>query len=312
MYDVCVVGAGPAGLGAGMYAGRLNLRTLIVGEEAGGLIATTTLVENYPGFVSIPGGKLAERLLEHAKHYGVELIEERVEEIRQNCNVFEVLTSSGSRYEAKSVILATGTVHRKLPAKNAEKFEGRGVYYCALCDAPLFRDRKVAVVGGGDGAAKEALLLAEYAEKVYILCRDEGLHAEPPNLRKIEENPRIEIINHTNVVEILGEERVSGVLMQRQGREERLEVEGVFVAIGGIPRSELARRLGVEVNEKGEVVTDKQARTNLAGVFAAGDVTAGGFRQAIISVAEGVTAAYSAYRYLTSEYVETRRCNGEP
>ncbi len=311
MYDVCVVGAGPAGLGAGMYAGRLNLRTLIVGEDAGGLIATTTLVENYPGFVSIPGGKLAERLLEHAAHYGVELVEERVEDIKRGCNGFEVLTRS-DRYEAKSIILATGTVHRKLPAKNAERFEGRGVYYCALCDAPLFRGRRVAVVGGGDGAAKEALLLAEYAERVFILCRDESLHAEPPNLKKVEENPKIEVVNHTNVVEILGDEVVTGVVMQRRGREERLEVEGVFVAIGGIPRSELARKLGVEVNERGEIVTDKQARTSLPGVFAAGDVTAGGFRQAIISVAEGVTAAYSAYRYLTSEYVETRRCDGEP
>ncbi len=307
MYDVCVVGAGPAGLGAGMYAGRLNLRTLIVGEDAGGLIATTTLVENYPGFVSISGTELAGRLLEHARHYGVELVEERVEEIRKVCNGFEVATGSG-RYQAKSVILATGTAHRKLPAKNADRFEGRGVYYCALCDAPLLRDRRAAVVGGGDGAAKEALLVAEYAQKVYILCRDEGLHAEPPNLRKVEENPRIEIINHTNVVEIAGDDVVREVVMERHGRTERLEVDGVFVAIGGVPRSELAVKLGVEVNEKGEVVTDKKGRTSMPGVFAAGDVTSGGFRQAIISVAEGVSAAYSAYRYLTSEYVETRRC----
>ncbi len=310
MHDVIVIGAGPAGLAAGMYAGRLNLRTLIIGEDVGGLIATTQLVENYPGFKQISGEELAERLLEHAEEYGVELVEARATDVERTQEGFRVLTEEKS-YSAKALIFATGTRHRKLPAKRAEEYENRGVYYCALCDGPLFRDRTVAVVGGSDSAAKEALLLAEYARRVYIIYRGSRLRGEPPNIRRVEENEKIEVIYRTSILEVRGDRRLRSVVLDREYKGSReLELDAVFVAIGGEPQSELAKRLGVETNEKGEIVIDRDSRTSVAGVFAAGDVVASSFKQAIVGVAEGVVAAYSAYRYVTSGYVATRASGG--
>ncbi len=310
MHDVIVIGAGPAGLAAGMYAGRLNLRTLIIGEDVGGLIATTQLVENYPGFKQISGEELSERLLEHAEEYGVELVEARATDVERTQEGFRVLTEEGS-YPAKALIFATGTRHRKLPAKRAEEYENRGVYYCALCDGPLFRNRTVAVVGGSDSAAKEALLLAEYARRVYIIYRGSRLRGEPPNIRRVEENEKIEVIYRTSILEIKGDRRLRSVVLDREYKGSReLELDAVFVAIGGEPQSELAKKLGVETNEKGEIVIDRDSRTNVAGVFAAGDVVASSFKQAIVGVAEGVVAAYSAYRYVTSGYVATRASGG--
>jgi thioredoxin reductase (NADPH) len=307
MYDVIILGAGPAGLAAGMYAGRLNMRTLIIGEEVGGLIATTQLVENYPGFKQISGEELSERLMEHAEEYGVELVEARAIDVERIEEGFRVVTDEDESYEGKTLIFATGTRHRKLPAKGAEEYENRGVYYCALCDGPLFKDKVVAVVGGSDSAAKEALLLAEYARKVYIIYRGEKLRGEPPNLRRIEENEKIEVIYRTNIVEVKGDRLLRSVVLDREyNGSKELSLDGVFVAIGGEPQSELAKKLGVETNEKGEIIIDRDSRTSVAGVFAAGDVVASSFKQAIVGVAEGVVAAYSAYRFVTSGYVATR------
>jgi thioredoxin reductase (NADPH) len=307
MYDVIIIGAGPAGLAAGMYAGRLNLRTLIIGEDVGGLIATTQLVENYPGFKRISGEELSERLLEHAEEYGVELVEARVIDVEKTADGFRVLTDEDESYSAKALIFATGTRHRRLPAKGAEQYENRGIYYCALCDGPLFKNKVVAVVGGSDSAAKEALLLAEYARKVYIIYRGEKLRGEPPNLRRIEENEKIEVIYRTNIVEVKGDRLLRSIVLDREyNGSKELSLDGVFVAIGGEPQSELAKKLGVETNEKGEIIIDRDSRTSVAGVFAAGDVVASSFKQAIVGVAEGVVAAYSAYRFVTSGYVATR------
>ncbi len=306
MLDVIIVGSGPAGLAAGMYSGRLNLKTLIIGDSVGGTIATTTNIENYPGFKRISGEELSQLLKEHAEEYGVEILEDRVELIEKKDNFFQVETEEGESFTSRTIIFATGTKHRKLPAKRAEEFENRGVYYCALCDGPLFKDKVVAVVGGSDSAAKEALLLQEYASKVYIIYRGEKIHPEPPNLRRVEESKKIEIINRANILEVKGDKRLRSVVLDREyNGSNELSLDAVFVAIGGEPQSELAKSLGVKTNSKGEIIIDREAKTNIEGVFACGDVCDTKFKQAVVGVAEGVMAAYSAYQYITSSEVET-------
>ncbi len=306
MHDLIIIGAGPSGLAAGMYAGRLGLKTLIIGDSIGGALATTTNIENYPGFKSISGEELINLLKEHALEYGVELIEELVESVEKKNGSFEIETEEGESFSSKALIFATGTKRRKLPAKNAELFENRGIYYCALCDGPLFKDKVVGVVGGSDSAAKEALILQQYARKVYIIYRGEKIHPEPPNLRRIEQSSKIEVINRANILEVAGRERLEKVILDREfnGRRE-LKLDAVFVAIGGLPRSELAESIGVATNEKGEIIIDREAKTNIPGVFACGDVVDTKFKQAIVGVGEAVVAAYSAYEYITKQEVKT-------
>ena len=183
--------------------------------------------------------------------------------------------------------------------KGAEEFKSKGVHYCALCDGALYKDKVVAVIGGSDTAAKEALLLAQHAKKVYIIYRKEKIRAEPINLKLIEKNNKIEIINNTNVVEILGDKLVNKVILDKEYNGSReLTLNGIFGAIGHIPLSDLAVKLGVKINNKKEIMIDRESKTNVKGIFAAGDVVDSGFKQAITGVAEGVVAAHSAYSYI--------------
>lgn len=315
MYDVIIIGAGVTGLAAGMYAGRLNLKTLVLGstsgteQPVGGVITLTEVVENYPGFIRLTGSELAVNIKKHAEDYKarVAIKEERVAEItRRHEALCFVVKTEEAEYRSKSVIFATGTRWRKLPMKGAKEFENRGVHYCALCDGPVYNGKVVAVVGGSDTAVKEALFLAEYAKKVYIIYRSDKIRPEPVNARRVAENKKIGVINNTNIIEIVGNKLVSEVRLDKNFEgSEVLKIDGVFGAIGSTPLSELATGLGVKTNEKGEImINHKDSSTNVKGVFAAGDVTDKDFKQAITGVAEGVTAAHSAYRYVTeNEFV---------
>ncbi len=304
MYDVVVIGAGVSGLAAGMYSARLGMKCLVIGDSIGGTITLTDVVENYPGFKSISGYDLAEAIREHAESYEVEILEEYVRDVEKCKNIFKV--HADKVYRAKTIIFATGTRRRKLNVKGSEKFENKGLHYCALCDGPLYKNKVVAVVGGSDSAAKEALLLTNYAEKVYIIYRGEKLRAEPINKKMVEENEKIEILKKTNIIELLGNNKLTGVVLDREYKKSNiLNVDAVFVAIGGVPNSELAKKLGVKTNEKGEIIIDREAKTNIKGVFACGDVTDSKFKQAITGVAEAVVASYSAYRYISNELIYT-------
>ena len=208
----------------------------------------------------------------------------------------------------KTILFATGTKWKKLPesVKGSREFENKGVNYCAICDGPLFRNKIVGVVGGSDSAAKDAMLLSEHAKKVYIIYRGEKIHPEPINMKRVEQNKKIEIINNTNVAEVKGEQIVKSVVLDRmyKGKKE-LELDGIFIAIGHIVLSDLAKPLGVKLNGKGEIIIDhKTSETNIEGVYAAGDVADKPFKQAITGVAEGCTAAYSAYEYITKGKIE--------
>jgi len=308
-YDFIFIGAGVAGLAAGMYGGRLGMKTLVLGAShgsempIGGTITTTKTMENYPGFKCISGRELAIKIKEHAESYdAVEIKQEKVEKVEKKGEKFIVKTDK-NEYNAKSVLFATGTKWKELEIPGAAEFKNRGVAFCALCDAPLFKDKVVAVIGGSDTAVKDALILAEYAKKVYIIYRRDKLRSEPASLERIVKNKKIEVVYNTNVVAIEGGDVVEGVKLDKKYKgKDGLTVNGVFVAIGHVALSDLAKELGVNLNEKGEIMIDhKTSETNVDGVFGAGDVADKPFKQAITGVAEGCTAAHSAFEYINQK-----------
>lgn len=296
-----IVGGGAAGYPAAIYAARFSLKTLVIAKERGGLITTTHVVENYPGFVRVSGTELMDKMEEHVKDYDVPIVDGEVIDIQKEGDYFIVKTKE-KQYKTKTVVIATGTERRKLGIPGEDEYYGKGVSYCATCDGPLFRDKVIGVVGGSDSAAKEALLLAEYGSRVYIIYRKEKIHPEPINMKRVEENEKIEIINNTNVKEVKGEKFITHVLLDRDfDGTNKLELGGLFIEIGHIPQSQLADKLGVKLNDKKEIIIDKLSRTNVPGVFAAGDVADLEWKQAITGAAEGCVAAYSAYEYISGK-----------
>jgi len=299
-YDIIILGLGPAGAGCAIYAARFNMDVLAIGKVYGGLITTTHVVENYPGIASATGSELMEMFREHLNSLNVPYITDEVQEIEKEGEIF-VIKTFFQQFKAKSILFATGSEHRKLNIPGEVKFSGKGVSYCATCDGPFYSDKKVAVIGGSDSAAKEALFLAQNAEKVYIIYRKDEIRAEPINKQRVLENDKIEIIHNTNITEINGNESVHSVTFDSG---EEFEIDGVFIEIGSIPNSELAQSIGVETNQKGEIKINRKSETNIPGVFAAGDVADAPFKQAITGVSEGVVAAYSVFDYLKNEKIK--------
>jgi thioredoxin-disulfide reductase len=307
-YDVVIIGGGVTGYGAGMYAGRLGLKTLIVGDILGGTIILTNIVENYPGFKKTTGQELADALREHALDYKdfVSIKEGRVTKIERNSPEESFVVHVGEEpILAKTIIYATGTKWKELQVPGHDEYRNRGVHYCALCDGFFYRGKDVAIVGGGDSAAKEALLLAEHASNVYVLIRGDSLHAEPVNKERILKSPNIKIVTSINITDIKGDDKgVTHVELDKEHNgSKELKLDGIFVAIGHIALSDVAKEAGVELNQKGEIKINRKAETNVPGFFAAGDVVDTHFKQAIIGVAEGVMASYSAYQYTTSKKI---------
>ncbi|MCX8195071.1 MAG: FAD-dependent oxidoreductase [Candidatus Micrarchaeota archaeon] len=303
LYDLIVIGSGVSGLAGAMYAARLGLKVLVLGELRGGTITLTHLVENYPGFVSISGLELAQKLEEHARSYpNVEIKDAKVTKIARNEGGGFSITSDAGSYMAKSVLYATGTEHKKLGVKGEEGFANKGVHYCALCDGAFYKNKVAAVIGGSDTAAKDALVLTEWCSKVYIIYRGEKIRPEPVNYERVMRNEKIEVISNTNVLEIYGSRKVEGVVLDRPyNGSDRLPLDAVFIAIGHVPLSRLAAEVGVELDAKGYVKINRNSETNVPGFFAAGDVTDTRFKQAIVGVGEAVEAAYSAYLFLAGK-----------
>lgn len=297
IHDLIIIGSGMAGMGCAIYAGRFELKTLVIGELPGGTITLTHLVENYPGYKRLSGLELATKLQEHVEDVGVPMKQGKIVDIsrenEQSC--FKLTADNGDTYQAKTVLLATGTDHRKLGIPGEAELTNKGVSYCATCDGPFFRDKNLIMVGGADSAVKESLLLAKYGTKVSIVYRGEEVRAEPINKRRMEATENIEVINNTNITEIIGKDFVEKVKFDTGGE---MECQGVFIEIGRIPRTELAEKMGVERNKSGEVLINKMSETNIPGFFAAGDCTASDWKQGIIGVAEGCMAAYTASEYI--------------
>lgn len=310
IYDLVIIGSGPAGLTASIYASRYKVSNLVIGKQKGGTIGLAHKVENYPGFVSISGLKLMEKMEEQVKKLGAEIIYDPVESIKKEKDVFKVYADGEKEFQGKTLILATGTERRKLSIPGEEEFLGRGVTYCHTCDAPFFQDKIVAVVGGADSAVSGAIHTAEYAKKVYIIYRKDKLRAEPVWVEQALSNPKIEPIYNTNVIEIKGDRVVKSVVLDSpyQGAKE-LVLDGVFIEIGGVPGTALAKIAGVETTGAGYVRVDKEMKTNIPGIFAAGDMTdfRPRFQQLVTVEAMGAVAAASAYQFLKHQTAPPQR-----
>jgi len=302
MYDLIIVGAGAAGLAASIYASRYKISHLIFGETLGGQGMLAGTVENYPGYVSISGPELMKNFVNQVKHYGVEIKQEKVGGLAKIENGFEVKTDK-EKYQAKTLILAMGASFRHLNIPGEDKFLGRGVSYCTTCDIPLFRDKVVAIIGGGDSAVTGAIHASAFAKKVYIIHRRNEYRAEPVWVEKLKQSKNIEEILSTQITQISGGEKVESISLDKpyQG-SQILKVDGVFIEVGQVPSSVLVGQLGVELDERSYIKVNPGMATNVPGIFAAGDLAAiqGGilFRQFITAASDGARAAASVYQYL--------------
>jgi thioredoxin reductase (NADPH) len=289
MYDLIIIGGGPAALAGAVYAARYKLNTLVIASHIGGQIAEAKDIENWPGIKNISGIKLMENFEDHARSLGVAIIQEEAKDIRK-----EELFIVNNKYQSRSLLLACGCEKRKLNIPGEKEFAGRGVSYCATCDAAFFRKKVVGVVGGSDAAAVAALIVAEFADKVYIIYRNDSIRAEPRWIDKIKANKKIEIITNTNVKEIKGNKTVSSVIFDN-GKE--FPLSGLFIEAGTVPSSSLAAQLKAKTDKEGYIIVDSAQRTNIKGVYAAGDATTGSnkFRQVITACAEAAVAVRSSW-----------------
>ncbi|MEM1582408.1 MAG: FAD-dependent oxidoreductase [Candidatus Bathyarchaeia archaeon] len=297
-YDVIVIGGGPAGLTAAIYASRMGLKTLVLdGNMPGGRASEAPLIENFPGFPDgISGIDLVERMLKQAERFGAEIkFPEEVLDMNLSGPI-KVVWTRYSGYRGYSVIIATGTQRKKLIVSGETEFLGRGVSYCAVCDAPFFRDRVVAVVGFNNEALEDTLYISGFAKKVILISHGEKSEVEVDLLRKIREKQNIEFVD-AKVSSINGDVYVKSITIAAQAGAEEIPVEGVFIILGSVPVTNIVRKSGVVVDERGCIRVDRAQSTNVEGVFAAGDCTCGGM-QVATAVGEGAMAALQAYRYI--------------
>ena len=305
MREVIIIGSGPAGYTAAIYTARAGLKPLMIASsvEPGGELMKTTEVENFPG---VPNGLMGPDLMyamqEQAERFGTEVLLDDVTEVELNGDVKIVKTGSGQTYEAKAVILATGAAYRELGLPREKELSGHGVSWCATCDGFFFREKTIAVVGGGDSAMEEAMFLTRFASKVYLIHRRDSFKASKTMVDRVLENPKIEVVYNSAVAEIKGESKVEGLVIENtvDGSKSDLEVTGLFIAIGSDPRVGLVQGK-VELSEDHFIKVDgRSSKTNVPGVFACGDVIDPTYRQAITAAGSGCVAALDAEHYLTA------------
>ncbi|MCK4347714.1 MAG: thioredoxin-disulfide reductase [Thermoplasmatales archaeon] len=302
-YELAIIGAGPAGYSAGIYAARAGIKAVIFDESGGGGLAMLSPnIENYAGFESISGTELMEKMKQHASKYVDIKFYEEVKKIDKLDGKFAIKTSEGE-YTVGAIILSTGTEHRKLNAPGEAELQGKGVSYCATCDGFFFKDKKVAVVGGGNSALIDAIYLKQIGcQEVYVIHRRDQLRAEKTYEDEAREK-QVQILFNKVVEKINGEQKVDYLDLKDTVNDEntKLEIDGVFISVGEIPQNELAKQLGVKLDNHGYIITDKQQRTNVKGVYAAGDIV-GGLCQIITACAEGAIAALSSTEALGKKY----------
>ncbi|MEM2024693.1 MAG: FAD-dependent oxidoreductase [Desulfurococcaceae archaeon] len=308
-YDVVVVGGGPAGLTAALYSARYGLDTVVVAKVLGGTVSEAPLIDDYMGLPEIAGNDLVDRFVKHVKKYGIPvLLDEVVEVYRGKDKQTWSVRLKNARRELSSyaVILAIGSEKRKLGVPGEERLLGKGVSYCAVCDGPLFKDKVVAVVGGGNSALTSSLFLSNYVSKVYLLHRRDSFRAFEVYVKAAKANPKIEFLTSASVKEIVGSQRVEGirVVNLKTSEEFTLKVDGVFVEIGFNPPTEFFKKIGIEIDEEGRAKVNVDKSTNLPGVFVAGDAAGGPLKykleQIVTAAAEGAIAADAAAKYVLS------------
>ncbi len=304
-YDVGIIGAGAAGLTASIYASRYQLSNVVFGTLWGGEIANASVIENWPGDLSVTGAELTKRMLDHAKHFGAEVRADKIIKIiRNGDHALDLVTEAGGKVAVREVIITTGTRRRHLNVPGEDKLAGRGVSYCATCDAAFFKDKITAVVGGGDAAMTAALHVSEFSNQIYLLVRGSQLGGEPIWREKLKANSKIRILYGTEVTEVIGEQTVSGIRLSKpQDGKDELGVQGVFVEIGADPDTALAADLGVKLDQDGFIDVSPNMETNIPCVYAAGDVTNGNAHldQIISAAAEGGLSARSVFYHLCQQ-----------
>jgi thioredoxin-disulfide reductase len=304
MYDLAIIGGGPAGISAGIYASRKRLKTIYLTKDFGGQSIVSSGIENWIGEINIPGLELARKLEENLQAYAGDILDIQkgsiVNKIKKKDGYFEIY-SGEHKHEAKSILIATGSQRRKLPALNADKFEHMGVTYCASCDGPFYKDKDVVVVGGGNSALESALQLSAYCNKVYVLHRRDEFRGDPVTVKTLEDDPKIEFILNAQITEVLGDKMVSGFKYTQDGEEKELDIDGIFVEVGALPATEFLGNL-VELNESGHIVIDPWTqRTSVGGIWAAGDVTNILYHQNNIAAGDGVRALEDIYGWVKKQ-----------
>jgi thioredoxin reductase (NADPH) len=308
--QVIIVGSGPAGYTAAIYAARANFKPLVIASsvEAGGELMNTTDVENFPGFPEgIMGPDLMIKMQEQAEKFGAEVLLDDVVSMELSGPIKRITTGGGQQFEALSVIVATGSAYRKLGLENEDRLSGHGVSWCATCDGFFFREKTIAVVGGGDSAMEEANFLTRFASKVYVIHRKDTLRASKIMQDRAFANPKIEFVWNSAISELLGQDALDGVTVENlvTGEKSTLEIQGLFIAIGNDPRTQLVHGQ-LDLTPEGTIaVAGRSSKTNLEGVFAAGDVIDPTYRQAVTAAASGTVAALDAEHFLQSLPVET-------
>lgn len=304
IHEVVIVGSGPAGYTAAVYAARAQLNPVVYegSVTAGGALMNTTEVENFPGFEhGIMGPDLMDQMRKQALRFGAKLITDDIVEMKLDGDIKVLKDGSGNTVQAKAVILATGSAYKEIGLENEKRLSGRGVSWCATCDGFFFRNQEIAVVGGGDSAMEEANFLTKFASKVYLIHRRDSLRASKIMAERAQANPKIEFVFNTEVIDVLGDDKVVGLSLRNTvtGETSKKDVTGLFVAIGHLPRSELLKGQITLDNEGYVVVDGRSTRTNLEGVFACGDLVDHTYRQAITAAGSGCQAALDAERFLS-------------
>ncbi len=300
LYDLIILGGGPAGMTAAVYSLRKGLKTAMITYDIGGQMLETYSIENYMGFRFIEGSGLVNKFASQIKQFELALLENvYAERIKKIDKTFYVHTSNGNSYKTKALIIAAGKSYRKLGVKGEAEFTGKGVSYCATCDVPLYKDKRVVVVGGGNSGVEAAIELAKISRYVTILQRGNRLTADKILISQLGQFPNKEIILNSEALEITGDQRVNGIRIKVNNEEKRIETDGVFVEIGLIPNTKFVEGL-LNLNKYGEIIVDEYCRTDVVGIFAAGDITSVPEKQIIVAAGEGAKAALSAYRYINN------------
>lgn len=299
MYELIIVGAGPAGITASIYAARKRMNFLVIAKDIGGQAALSSDIENYTGYQYITGPELTKKFEQHMREFQIELKYEEVVGIEKADEGFKVKTDKGT-HESRALIITSGAKPRKLNVPGEQEFKNRGVTYCATCDAPLFPDKDVAVIGGGNSGLDATLQLMRIANKIYLIERGPRLRGDEIMRDKVERSEKVTVLTNTKVLEISGDKFVTGVAVEREGKREMLGAQGVFIEIGYTPNSEFAAGV-VKLNERKEIVVDDRCQTSVDGIFAAGDVTDVPQKQIIVAAGEGAKAALCAHEYLQKQ-----------
>jgi thioredoxin-disulfide reductase len=299
MYDLIIIGSGPAGMTAGIYAIRREMKVLIIGKEVGGQMVWASEIENYPGFKKIGSFELINKFKEQTVNFGVEMKDDEVKQIERTDEGNFLLYTNKEKFEAKTVLVAMGLSPRRLAVKGEIEFNGKGVSYCANCDGPFFKNKKVAVVGGGNSALDAAEVLSKIASQVYLIHHNDNLKAFDTLIAEVKSRSNIEIILNSDIKDIIGGNKVEHITVfnNKTNKEREIELDGVFIEVGRIASTDLISELA-DRNEKNQIIVSRKMETKTPGLYAAGDVTDCEFKQITVATGQATIAALSAYQYL--------------